>query len=194
MFEFISNGTKIEINWVAAILQIAAVYIIITIISSVRIKNALKSFVSGSTDDKLVKKCINIKRQHRFHTNKNIYNLFCCVLAALSLARGEKEEFFSHLNDVNDVSNDTRIRLYILMLSYITGSAYIYFLDECKSMTSDKRYTENTVVLLYNKYSVDGSKVKSCIESSEFDLKNQFVRKEFEELSMKLNTGDGSAS
>ena len=96
MFEFIIGGTKVEIHWIVAILQIAVIYIIVTVISSVRIKNALKSFVNGATDDKLFKKCKSIKQQHRFHTNKNIYNLFCCVLAALSLARGEKEEYFSH--------------------------------------------------------------------------------------------------
>ncbi len=186
MFEFIIGGTKVEIHWIVAILQIAAIYIIVTVISSVRIKNALKSFVNGVTDDKLVKKCKSIKQQHRFHTNKNIYNLFCCVLAALSLARGEKEEYFSHINDVNVISNDTRNRLYILLLSYVTGGAYTYFLNECKSMSPDNGYTESTILLLYNKYAVDGDKVKNCIESSEFHLNNQLVRKEFEELSIKL--------
>ncbi len=193
MFEFISNGTKVEIHWIAAVLQIVAVYIIITIISFVRIKSALKSFVGGSTDDKLVKKCIGIKHQHKFHTNKNIYNLFSCILAALSLARGQKEEFFRHLNDVNYVDDDMRNRIYILMLSYITGGAYTDFLNECKSMAPDEKYTEGTVLLLYSKYLIDGSKVKSCIDSSEFNLNNQSVRIAFEELSTKLDshkTGD----
>lgn len=153
MFQFKSIlGTTIKVYWVVGLLFVLATYLIVIFVKYFMLKSAIQKFNKGITDASLAEKCEKQKKFYRSANTVAIYDLLCCMVAAISLTNNEQNKFVDNIQQIKKISGDTEHRLRLLFLAYLTNQKYIDLSFAYQKQSPNEKGNIDLILKMYAEY------------------------------------------
>lgn len=128
------------------------------LVQFMQMKHVSQQFAAGVFNEKSIRLCERFKRRSIFPQSAQLHDLFCCMLSAMYLEKGEVALFFENINAIKDVTDDISWRVYLLLASYLTGKRY----HDIATVYRTKKENQNTEEIIIQL-------LKACDRDTIFD-------------------------